>query len=104
MRGAGFFMSCDLKSESQVSRGTTSTLTGWPSRLAKLAAISLGVTRRGPSNSTTRDDGGGSGSTAAMLGVAFGALAIGAFAVAQPPREEVGALQSSCRTIYFAWN
>ena len=29
----------------------------------------------------TRDDGGGSGSTAAMLGVAFGAVAIGAFAV-----------------------
>ena len=45
-------MPCDLNSNSQVSRGTTSIFTGCPSRSAKVAAISLGVTRCGPSNST----------------------------------------------------
>src|SRR5437879_10215489 len=53
MRGVGFFMPCDLNSDSQVSHGTGSILTGRPSRSAKVVAISLGVTRCGPSNSTT---------------------------------------------------
>src|SRR5207237_2720604 len=53
MRGVGFFMLCDLNSDSQVSRGTGSILTGRPSRSAKVVAISLGVTRCGASNSTT---------------------------------------------------
>src|SRR3984957_6095363 len=53
MRGAGFFMPCDWNSDSQVSRGTASVRTGRPSRSAKVASISSGVTRCGPSNSTT---------------------------------------------------
>src|SRR5579863_9990016 len=53
MRGTGFFMPCDWNSDSQVSRGTASIRTGRPSRSAKVAAISCGVTRCGPSNSTT---------------------------------------------------
>jgi hypothetical protein len=40
MRGTGFFMPCDLNSDSQVSRGTASILTGRPSRSAKVVAIS----------------------------------------------------------------
>jgi len=48
MRGVGFLVPCDLNSDSLVSRGTTSTLTGRPSRFAKAAAISLAVTRCGP--------------------------------------------------------
>src|SRR5580700_5755629 len=54
MRGSGFFMPCDLNSDSQVSRGTASVFTGRPSSSAKVAAISFGVTRCGPSSSTTR--------------------------------------------------
>src|ERR1700674_5304626 len=46
-------MPCDWNSDSQVSRGTASVRTGRPSKSAKVAAISSGVTRCGPSNSTT---------------------------------------------------
>src|SRR6266849_2463023 len=46
MRGVGFFMPCDLNSDSQVSRGTGSILTGRPSRSAKVVAISLGGNHR----------------------------------------------------------
>ncbi len=53
-RGAAFFMPCDANSDSQVSRGTATVRPGQPSRSAKVAAISSGVPRCGPSNSTTR--------------------------------------------------
>jgi hypothetical protein len=47
------FMPCDLNNRSHVSRGTASMLTRQPSTSAKVFAISSGVTRRRPSNSTT---------------------------------------------------
>src|SRR5277367_3598246 len=53
IRGVGFFMPCDRNSASQLSRGTTSIFTGRPSKRENVAAISLGVTRCGPSSSTT---------------------------------------------------
>ena len=45
MRGVGFLMPCDLNSDSNVSRGTVSTLTERPRRWAKVDAISFRVTR-----------------------------------------------------------
>jgi hypothetical protein len=51
--GCGVLDACDWNSDSQVSRGTASVRTGRPSRSAKVAAISSGVTRCGPSSSTT---------------------------------------------------
>ncbi len=51
-RGAGFFMPCDLNRSSQDSRGTASMRTGRPRILENAAAISFGLTRRGPSNSS----------------------------------------------------
>ena len=47
-------MPCPRKRVSQVSRGTISTRTGWPSALAKALAKSFGETRAGPSSSTIR--------------------------------------------------
>ena len=54
MRGSGFFIPCDLKSPSQESRGTICICTDRPRTFVNAAAISFGVTRCGPSNSTTR--------------------------------------------------
>src|SRR5216117_4122119 len=53
-RGGGFFMPCDLNRSSQDSRGTASMRTGRPRILENAAAISFGLTRRGPSNSKVR--------------------------------------------------
>src|SRR5438132_13365125 len=44
-------MPCDLNRSSQDSRGTASMRTGRPRILENAAAISFGLTRRGPSNS-----------------------------------------------------
>ena len=41
MRAVGFLMPCDLNNDSHVSRGAASAFTGWQSRFAKAAAISL---------------------------------------------------------------
>jgi hypothetical protein len=54
IRDVRFCLPCDRKSGSQVPRGTDSDLTGRQRNSASVAAISFGVTRRGPSNSTTR--------------------------------------------------
>jgi hypothetical protein len=54
MRSSGLFITCDLKTPSQESRGTIRICTDRPRILANAAAISFGVARCGPSNSTTR--------------------------------------------------
>ena len=51
---SGFFIPCALKSPSQESRATIRICTDRPRTFANAAAISSGVNRRGPYNSTTR--------------------------------------------------
>src|SRR3984893_9446471 len=53
IRGVGFFLPWHLNYCLHLSRGTASMLTLRPSTSAKVLATSSGVTRRGPSNSTT---------------------------------------------------
>src|ERR1700733_14144680 len=54
MRGVGFFIPWERNSDSHVSRGTVSIRTWRPSRSPMISAACWGLTRVGPSISTTR--------------------------------------------------